>query len=72
MRMRPHKLDGRVLEPRRAIRREEANNPAANASTNKMYIGPLAKHVDENYLKDYFSRHGNFIFFHKIHVFHFS
>jgi len=59
MRMRPHKLDGRVLEPRRAIRREEANNPAANASTNKMYIGPLAKHVDENYLKDYFGRHGN-------------
>lgn len=61
MKMRPHKLDGRVLEPRRAIRREEANNPAANASTNKMYIGPLSNRVDEHYLKEYFSKHGNVV-----------
>lgn len=61
MRLRPHKLDGRVLEPRRAIRREEADNPAANASTNKCYIGPLDEYTTQDDLKHYFNNHGNVI-----------
>lgn len=59
MKLRPHKLDGRVLEPRRAIRREEANNPAANASTTKLYIGPLQDDISQEDLKNYFKQHGN-------------
>jgi len=59
MKLRPHKLDGRVLEPRRAIRREEANNPAANASTTKLYIGPLQDDITQEDLRSYFKQHGN-------------
>lgn len=59
MKMRPHKIDGRILEPRRAIRREEADNPAANASTEKMYVGPIRSSTHESDIRDYFSQHGN-------------
>lgn len=58
MRFRPHKIDGRILEPRRAIRREEADNPAANASTNKMYVGPIGEATDESHIRTYFEPHG--------------
>lgn len=59
MKLRPHKIDGRILEPRRAIRREEADNPAANAATEKMYVGPISKLTDEYMIRDYFNQHGN-------------
>lgn len=61
MKHRPHKLDGRMLEPRRAIRREEADNPAANASTDKMYVGPINKNTNEASVREYFSSHGNVV-----------
>jgi len=59
MKLRPHKIDGRILEPRRAIRREEADNPAANASTEKMYVGPIQPYTTESTIRDYFATHGN-------------
>jgi hypothetical protein len=59
MKLRPHKIDGRILEPRRAIRREEADNPAANASTEKMYVGPIKNSTSESMIREYFAEHGN-------------
>ena len=60
MKARPHKLNDRTLEPRRAIRRDEADNPAANASTNKLFYGPLGRDCTRDDIGNYFARHGNF------------
>jgi len=59
MKARPHKLNDRTLEPRRAIRRDEADNPAANASTNKLYFGPLSRDCTRDDIGNYFAKHGN-------------
>jgi len=58
---RPHKLEGRVLEPRRSLRREVADDPTANASTTKLYIGPLHHSITERELENYFSEHGKIL-----------
>merc|ERR1711981_1271985 len=56
-----HRLDGRMMELKRAIRKEEANNPAANAATKKLFLNPLSNKIKIEDLKNYFENHGEIV-----------
>ncbi|KFB44111.1 AGAP002374-PA-like protein [Anopheles sinensis] len=58
---RPHKIDGRVVEPKRAVPRQDINRPEAGSSVKKLFVGGLRDDFDEEHLRDYFSKYGNVI-----------
>jgi len=56
---RPHKIDGRQVQPKRAVPREETN-PASHMAVKKIFIGGLKdKPITEDDIKEYFSQYGN-------------
>ncbi|CAF2095757.1 unnamed protein product [Rotaria magnacalcarata] len=59
MQSRPHTLDNRVVEPKRAIPREETHKPNMQLSVKKLYLGGVKDPITENDLKDYFTKFGS-------------
>jgi heterogeneous nuclear ribonucleoprotein A1/A3 len=55
---RPHNIDGRTVEPKRAVRREDNGRADANMTVKKLFVGGLREDVTEDTLRDYFSRFG--------------
>jgi len=55
---RPHKVAGRVLEPKRAISRNESRDPAAAVSTSKCYVGSIGD-LREEEIRTYFQAFGS-------------
>ncbi|KAF8789624.1 Heterogeneous nuclear ribonucleoprotein A1 like protein [Argiope bruennichi] len=57
---RPHKIDGREVEPKRAVPREDSGKPEAQVTVNKLYVSGL-KELGEEDLREYFGTYGNIV-----------
>ncbi|CAH2085616.1 unnamed protein product [Euphydryas editha] len=56
---RPHRIDGRIVETKRAVARQDIKNPEAGATVKKLFIGGIKDDHDEEQLREYFSNYGN-------------
>uniref|UniRef100_A0A493TLE9 Heteroous nuclear ribonucleoprotein A2/B1 n=1 Tax=Anas platyrhynchos platyrhynchos TaxID=8840 RepID=A0A493TLE9_ANAPP len=58
MAARPHTIDGRVVEPKRAVAREESGKPGAHVTVKKLFVGGIKEDTEEHHLRDYFEEYG--------------
>nr|CAA38574.1 Hrb87F [Drosophila melanogaster] len=58
---RPHKIDGRTVEPKRAVPRQEIDSPNAGATVKKLFVGGLRDDHDEECLREYFKDFGQIV-----------
>ncbi|KAM9304781.1 heterogeneous nuclear ribonucleoprotein A3 isoform 2-T2 [Gastrophryne carolinensis] len=58
MAARPHKVDGRVVEPKRAVSREDSVKPGAHLTVKKIFVGGIKEDTEEYHLRDYFEPYG--------------
>jgi len=55
---RPHHIDGKTVEAKRAMPREESNHPESHATVNRLFVGSLRKDARVDDLREYFSKFG--------------
>lgn len=58
MAARPHVVDGKNVELKRAVAREDAGKPEALAKVKKIFVGGLKEDIEEQTLTEYFSQFG--------------
>ncbi|XP_036396550.1 heterogeneous nuclear ribonucleoprotein A3-like isoform X4 [Megalops cyprinoides] len=58
MAARPHKVDGRVVEPKRAVSREDSSKPGAHLTVKKIFVGGIKEDTEEYHLREYFEAYG--------------
>ena len=58
MNARPHKVAGRVVEPKRAVSREDSQRPGAHLTVKKIFVGGVKEDTEEHHLRDYFKQYG--------------
>ncbi|XP_066095852.1 heterogeneous nuclear ribonucleoprotein A1-like isoform X2 [Saccopteryx bilineata] len=57
MNARSHKVDGRVVEPKRAVSREDSQRPGAHLTVKKIFVGGIKEDTEEHHLRDYFEQY---------------
>ncbi|EAX02826.1 hCG1989619, isoform CRA_c [Homo sapiens] len=55
---RPHKVDGKVVEPRRTVSREDYQRSGAHLTVKKIFVGGIKENTEKHQLRDYFEQHG--------------
>ncbi|XP_003797301.1 heterogeneous nuclear ribonucleoprotein A1-like [Otolemur garnettii] len=55
---RPHKVDGRVVEPKRAVSREDSQRRDAHLTVKKFFVGGIKEDTEEHHLRAYFEQYG--------------
>lgn len=57
MSTRPHNLDSREVEPKRAVPREESGKPESSMTAKKLFVGGIREGaINEQDLSEYFSK----------------
>ncbi|GBP15030.1 hypothetical protein EVAR_6672_1 [Eumeta japonica] len=56
-----HVVHGRVVEPKRAVPREEIKRPDASATVKKLFVGGMRQDIEEEDLRSYFSVFGKIL-----------
>lgn len=59
MHNRPHVIDGRQVETKRATPREDSGKREVQATVKKLFIGGLKENMTDSDLRDYFGQFGN-------------
>jgi RNA recognition motif-containing protein len=59
MKNRPHVIDGRQVEPKRATPREDSGKAEVQMTVKKLFIGGLKDNITEEDLKAYFGQYGS-------------
>ena len=58
---RPHSLDGRSIDAKRAVSREESSKPGAHVQVKKVFVGGVKQGLDEAKLRQFFEQFGNIV-----------
>ncbi|KAH0507402.1 Heterogeneous nuclear ribonucleoprotein A1 [Microtus ochrogaster] len=58
MNARPHKVDERVVEPKRTVSREDSQSPGAHLTVKKIFVGGIKEDKEEHHVRDYFEQYG--------------
>ncbi|XP_036161487.1 heterogeneous nuclear ribonucleoprotein A1-like [Myotis myotis] len=58
MNARPHTVGGRVVEPKRAVSREDSQRPGAHLTVKKIFVGGIKEDTEEHHLRDCFEQYG--------------
>ena len=58
MAARPHSIDGRVVDSKPAVAREESGKPGAHVAVKKLFVGGVKEDTEEHHLRDYFDEYG--------------
>uniref|UniRef100_A0A8C9USW7 Heterogeneous nuclear ribonucleoproteins A2/B1 n=1 Tax=Spermophilus dauricus TaxID=99837 RepID=A0A8C9USW7_SPEDA len=57
MAARPHSINGRVVEPKPAVAREESGKPGAPVTVKELFVGGIREDTEEHHLRDYFEEY---------------
>ncbi|KAL5010811.1 hypothetical protein ScPMuIL_013116 [Solemya velum] len=55
---RPHKIDGREVESKRAMPRDESGQSESQQSVKKMFIGGIKDDINDQNIREYFQQYG--------------
>ena len=58
MAARPHSIDGRVVDPKRAAAREKSEKQGSLVTVKKLFVGGIKEDTEEHHLRDYFEKYG--------------
>uniref|UniRef100_A0AC34EZE0 RRM domain-containing protein n=1 Tax=Panagrolaimus sp. ES5 TaxID=591445 RepID=A0AC34EZE0_9BILA len=59
MKARPHVIDQKSVDPKRAVPREASQKNEANISTKRLYVSGVRDEHNDKEFQDYFSKYGN-------------
>ncbi|MDK2413445.1 hypothetical protein QHH03_30615, partial [Aphanizomenon sp. 202] len=58
---RPHKIDGRSVDTKRAVPRDEIGKPESGVTVKKLFVGGIKDDVDEEDLRETFGKFGTVV-----------